>query len=322
MIQIPPNPGQMILDEVAMRLSPLMTCDRFVRFAKERNLAVSHEQLHGFEKNRVFVPIVRIARSFPEGQSLHLDGSPTAPDFEAGSVVDTSVPGATYTLPDIDDPECMAFYSAYQLWALERVLRGTTWSLDLGAHVGTDAQALDWNASISRWIAQTGENVARLRADPSLSAVPLLCQVISNRYLPLAQGNQRSIRISRRSQFRGGMSFSSESWDWGTYRDDWDPAHLVPAFALDKDSLERVYVNLVSDMSVCDPLWSWAKLVRFINQRKRDELTGDALRAETYRQSAEMVRHLHLELYGVDLGPPEEIFGHIVRHVPGTRSPR
>lgn len=55
MIQVPPNPGQMILDEVAMRMSRLMTCDQFVRFAKERNLAVSHEQLHGFEKHRVLV---------------------------------------------------------------------------------------------------------------------------------------------------------------------------------------------------------------------------------------------------------------------------
>ena len=216
MIQVPPNPGQMILDEVAMRLSPLMTCDKFIRFAKERNLAVSHEQLHGFEKNRVFVPVVRIARSFPEGQTLYLDGSPTAPDFEAGWVVDTSASGATYTLPDIDERDCMAFYSIYQLWALERVLRGTAWSLDLGAHVGADAEAVDWDTTISRLIAQTGKNVARLRSDPSLSAVPLLCQVISNRYLPRAQGNQRTIRVGGISSFGGGMSFSSESWDWGS----------------------------------------------------------------------------------------------------------
>ena len=69
-------------------------------------------------------------------------------------------------------------------------------------------------------------------------------------------------------------------------------------------------------MRVCDPLWSWAELVRFINQPKRDRLQGDALRAESYRQSAEMVRQLHLELYGVDLGPPEEMFGQILNYIP------
>lgn len=306
----------MILDEVAMRLSLLMTPDEFIRFARDRNLSVSREQLHGFEKNRVFVPVFRIASAFPEGKTLYLDGSPTAPDFEAGWVVDTSAPGATYTVPDIDDPECMAFYSPYQLWALERVLRGTTWSLDLGSHVGSDAEAEDWDALISRWITQTRENVDRLRSNSSLSAVPLLCQVISNRYLPLAQGNQRTIRVSGVSSFGKWMTFSSTKWDWWTYRDGWDPTSLVAAFELDETSLKRVYEHLVGAMQVCDPLWSWAELVRFINQPKRDELKGDALRAESYRQSAEMVRQLHLELYGVDLGPPEEMFGTVINYIP------
>ena len=146
--------------------------------------------------------------------------------------------------------------------------------------------------------------------------MPLLCQLISNRYLPRAQGNQRTIRVGGISSFGGGISFSSTSWDWWTYCDEWDPASLLEAFQLDETSLERVYEYLVDAMRVCDPLWSWAELVRFINQGKRDELKGDALRAESYRQCAEMVRQLHLELYGVDLGPPEETFGHIARHVP------
>jgi len=315
-IAVPESPGQMILDEVAMRLSPLMTCDKFIRFVKERGLAVSHEQLHVFEKHRALVPVVRIGRSFPEDHTLRLDGSPTAPDFEAGWVVDTSAPGGTYVLPEIDGRDCRAFYSAYQLWALERVLQGTTSLLDLGAHVGTDAESVDWDAYMSRLVAQTAKNVDRLRSDPSLCAVPLLCQLISNRYLPLAQGNQRTIRIGGRTQFGGWMTFSSESWDWQTYRDDWDPARLIPAFALDEESLERIYVNLVNAMRLCDPLWSWAELVRFVNQRKRDELKGDALRAESYRQGAEMVRQLHLELYGVDLGPPEEMFGQVINYIP------
>ena len=306
----------MILDEVAMRLSPLMTRHEFIRFAKDRNLSVSREQLHGFEKNRVFVPIVRIARGLPEGHRLYIDGSPTAPDFEEGWVVDTSMPGATYTLPDIDDPDCMAFYSPYQLWALERVLRETTRSLDLGAHVGPDAEAVDWDAFISRLIAQTGENLARLRSDPLLSAVPLLCQLISNRHLPHALGDQRSIRVGGTSHFGEWMTFSSTGWDWWTYCDGWNPTHLAAAFELDQTSLERVYVHLVNAMRVCDPLWSWAELVRFVNQQKRDELKGDALRAESYRQSAEMVRQLHLELFGVDLGPPEEMFGRIINYIP------
>ena len=306
----------MILDEVAMRLSPLLTRDEFIRFAKDRNVAVSREQLHGLEKNRAFVPVVRVGPGLPEGQSLYVDGSPTAPDFEAGWVVDTSAPGATYALPDIDDPDCMAFYSPFQLWALERVLQGTTWSLDLGAHVGADAEAVDWNAHIGRLVAQTAKGIERLRSDPSLCAIPLLCQLISNRYLPYAKGNQRGIQVGGTSRWDKWMTFSSVSWDWWAYREGWDPKHLAAAFELGEPSLKRVYENLVSAMRACDPLWSWAELVRFINQGKRDQLKGDALRAESYRQSAEMVRLLHLDLYGHDLGPPEEMFGYVINYIP------
>lgn len=302
----------MILDEVAMRMSLLMARDDFIRFATDRNLSVSREQLHGFERNGVFLPVIRMAG----GQVLYFDGSPTAPDFEAGWVVDTSAPGATYTVPDINEPDCMAFYSPYQLWALERVLQGTTCSLDLGACVGTDAESVDWEAHMSELVSRTAKNIDRLSSDPALCAIPLLCQLISNRYLPRARGNQRSILVGGISHTSEWMSFGSMSWDWLTYCDEWDPAPLVEAFQLDETSLKRVHEHLVQAMRLCDPLWSWAELVRFINQGKRDELKGDALRAESYRQSAEMVRQLHLELYGDDLGPPEEMFGTVINHIP------
>ena len=316
MIQIPPNPGQMILDDVAMRLSPLLTRDGFVKFCGQRNLTVSRDQLLRFEELRVFTPVIRIANRVGDGHGLHIDGSPTAADFEAGRVLDTSAPGAACVLSDSDDSGSMPLYSAFQVWALERVLQGTTSSLGLEQYVEVGTEAVDWGAKMSWLIDRASEHVARLRSDPRSTAIPLLCQVISNRYLPFARGNRRSIQGGGSSHFGQGLTFSSFSWDWDSYCEDWDPASLVRAFALDEDSLERVYVLLVNAMRRCDPLWSWAELVRFVNQGKRDQLKGDALRAESYRQSAEMVRRLHLDLYGADLGPPEEMFGYVINHIP------
>ena len=316
MIQIPPSPGQMILDDVAMRLSPLLTRDNFVKFCKQRNLTVSHDQLLRFEELRVFTPVIRIANRVGDAHGLHVDGSSTAADFEAGRVLDTSAPGAACVLSDSDDSESMPLYSAFQVWALERVLQGTTSSLGLEQYVEAGTEAVDWGTKMSWLIDQASEHVARLRSDPRSTAIPLLCQVISNRYLPFARGNRRSIQGGGSSHFGQGLTFSSFSWDWDRYCEDWDPATLVRAFALDEDSLERVYVLLVNAMRSCDPLWSWAELVRFVNQGKRDQLKGDALRAEAYRQSAEMVRRLHLDLYGADLGPPEEMFGYVINHIP------
>ena len=306
----------MILDDVAMRMRPLLMRDEFVRFCKDRNLTVSREQLHRFEELRVLAPVIRIASRADEGIVLHLDGTPTASDFDAGWITDASAPGATYTLPSIDDHTSMAFYSAFQIWTLERVLRDTTRSFHLDEYAGTAAETVDWNGRFQWLRTQASASVLRLRSDPLLRALPILCQVISNRYLPYALGNRRTIQVGPPTYFGSWMKFSSMAWDWSSYCDDWDPAALIPAFELDEESLERAYHVIAIAMYSCDPLWAWGELVQFINQRKRDELKGDALRAQSYRQSADMVRLLHRDLYGVDLGPPQDTFGHTINHIP------
>ncbi|MDE0473260.1 MAG: hypothetical protein OXI50_01760, partial [Gammaproteobacteria bacterium] len=73
---------------------------------------------------------------------------------------------------------------------------------------------------------------------------------------------------------------------------------------------------LVIAMRNCDPLWGWRELIQFVNQRKRDQLKGDALRAELYRQGAEMLRRLYRDLYGKDLGPPADMFGVVLSPIP------
>ena len=316
MIQIPASPGQMILDDVAVRMRPLLMRDEFVRFCKDRNLTVSREQLHRFEELRVLAPVIRIASRAHEDIVLHLDGTATASDFDSGWVTDASAPRATYTLPSVDDQESMAFYSAFQIWTLERVLRETTWSFHMEEYAEADAEAVDWNDRFQRLRSRASASILRLRSDPLLRALPILCQVISNRYLPYALGRHSTIRVGATSHWGQWMQFSSHSWDWSDYCSDWDPAALIPAFELDEESLERAYHVIVIAMYNCDPLWAWGELVQFINQEKRDKLRGDALRAEFYRQSADMVRRLHLDLYGVDLGPPQDTFGHRINHIP------
>ena len=306
----------MILDDVAMRLRPLLPSRDFIRFCEKRNLLVSRELLYRLEELRAFTPIIRIMGPDDEDRVLYFDGTSTAPDFEAGWIADTSAPGATYSLPDIDDSASMAFYSEFQVWALEQVLRETTRTFRLDEYAGADVDAVDWNDRF-RWLrSQASDSVARLRSDPLLAAIPILCQVIANRYLPYALGNERTIRVGGTTHFGSWMQFSSLSWDWRSYCESWDPANLVSPFAIDEASLERAHVAMVIALRNCDPLWAWGELTRFINQRKRDQLQGDALRAELYRQSAEMLRRLHQELYGADLGPPEDMFGVVMSHIP------
>ena len=316
MVQLPPSPGQMILDDVAMRLRPLLPSRDFVRFCEGRNVSVSGELLHQFEELRVFTPIIRIMGPDDENLVLHFDGTPTASEFAKGWIADTSAPSATCPLPDMDDPASMAFYSEFQIWALENVLLRTTRTFRLDEYAGADAEDVDWNDRF-RWLrTQASSSVERLRSDPSLASIPILCQVISNRYLPHALGNQRTIRIGGTSHSGRWMQFSSHLWDWRSYCEDWDPSKLVSPFAIDEGSLRRAYEAMVIAMRNCDPLWGWRELLQFVNQRKRDGLKGDALRAELYRQGADMLRRLYRDLYGEDLDPPENMFGVVISHIP------
>ena len=306
MIQIPQHPGQLILDEVALRLRPMLARKEFVKFCDQRNLRISAQLLQRLEELRVFAPIIRISRPAGDERVLHLDGHSTAADFAAGWVEDCGAPDAEYSVPDIDDPQNMPFYSEFQVWALERVLQGTSKTFTLDEIAGPSPDIVDWNDRLGWLRSQALEYVARLRSDARLTAIPILCQLISNRYLPHALSNQRSYQIGGVSHSGQWMVFGSGSWDWQDYCDEWSPAERVAPFALDEQSLERAHWRMVSAMSQCDPLWQWRNLLQFVNQRKRDELRGDALRAELYRQCAEMLRHLHRDLYGTDLGPPED----------------
>ncbi len=307
MIQIPPQPGQLILDHVAVRLRPLLTREEFLEFCQERNLKVSAELLQHLEEQRVFTPLIRVYRPRGDRRILHVDDKPTAPDFAAGWVVDCSAPGANYSLPAINDPETMPFYSEFQIWALEWVLAETSVTFQLNELAGPGAQEADWDKRLVRLRALANDRVVRLCADAELTAIPILCQAISNRYLPHALSNQRSYQVRDAQHFSNEwMVFGSGSWDWQGCRKEWDPAASVAPFALGEESLERAHWRMVSAMHRCDPLWRWRNLLQFVDQRKRDELRGDALRAELYRQCAEMLRRLHRDLYGIDLGPPED----------------
>ncbi len=173
------------------------------------------------------------------------------------------------------------------------VLAETSVTFQLHELTGPSAQELDWNERFAWLRDQAEERLTRLRSDAELTAIPILCQAISNRYLPHVLSNQRTYQVGDAQHFSNGwMAFGRGSWDWQEYRKEWDPAAFAAAFALDEESLERVHWRIVGAMYPCDPLWRWRSLLQFVDQRKRGEVRGDALRAELYRQCAEMLRHL------------------------------
>jgi len=70
------------------------------------------------------------------------------------------------------------------------------------------------------------------------------------------------------------------------------------------------------DQARCDPIEHWYQLTQFISIQERRKLKGDALRAETMRAGAQMLRLLNLDLYGQDLPHPNEVAGGPANPVP------
>lgn len=289
-----------------MRTCPLLSTRDFLQFCEQRNIKVSLPLLHWFEQTRVIAPIVRITKPVDDDRVLLLDGESTEPYFSAGWATDCSAPGAKYLVLEPDDPKTMAFYSEFQIWTLERVLRETTVTHLLGEFAGPDSVAVDWNDRFETLRRRADKKVARLRSDVMLRTVPILSQLISNRYLPPALGNERTIQVNTATTFGQWLSFGNGSWEWDDYCRAWDPRVLVNLFTLDEKSLENMHWRVVSAMSSGDPLWEWRNLIQFVNQQKRNKLRGDALRAETYRQCADMLRHWLRDLYDFDPGPAED----------------
>lgn len=315
MIQVPPRPGQLILDEVAVRTRPLLNPKEFVNFCKERAVSVTEQRLHRFEQLRVLTPLVRV-KNLGDGLVLDLDGKPTAPEDWRRYAIETSAPDASYEVPEIDESGSMPFYSQYQIFEVEEVL----WEMDLVVSledlIGDDPKLPEWEEFLAWRVSSCQAALKRLRSALLRRAIPLLGQFLSNRYVADATTDRRTINTGATTSWGSWIQFSSMEWDWWEYREEFDPSAVVDAFSLDSDSLDRVHRAVVFRLERMDPHWEWANLLQFVARNKRNKLRGDARRAQTYRELAEMIRLLHLDLFQTDLGPPEGRRGVTITHVP------
>ena len=254
MVKIPERAGQLILDEVAVRVRPLLAADKFVKFCKDRSLDVSSERLHRLEQFGLLRPLVRV-KKLEEGHVLHLDGKPTTYETWRDYIVESSSPNADYTLPPEEDPGSMAFFSVYQIWELEEILRAVNLNIPLETLLEENLGAKFLSQRLEWWHKTGNESVQRLRRDSRRRAISILGQYLSNRYIPSATTDQRTINTGGSTQFGPGgwISFDSDSWDWDDYRRRYDPQAAVRAFGLDDIVLERAHAAVAASVHSLDP---------------------------------------------------------------------
>lgn len=339
---LPERVTDLMIDREAYRVCRLLTSRDFVSFCRDRNIPVQTERLRHLERLGLFFPMLRIHRidavhkvEFLDGGTRFRDLGQLRPDEAWDGDVQTKLAGfdfsrrvmqswiehgnawdpRTQSSPhaatvDTDPRRHEAYYSQFQAFELDNLLRPLTAIVHIEWALRDDG-TIDpaWGDQLKPNLSEFAANIARHRTpnpDRDLSA---LCQIISDRYYPKTQGDERHIMIST-----GGMDHPR--WDWYEFARNWDAAAVAAALDLGKDELRRLYERVFLLYRTTDPLERWQGLVCFIKLDKRQRLKDDALRAQTFGEMAKMLRLFYRDAFGESLDPRGELGTTVIDRVP------
>lgn len=306
MVQLPANPGRLILNNIAVRTAPLLRVDDFVKYCNERSLGVPRARLRRFEQLRLVVPIVRVRAAAEGEEAVWLNSDGVDRHFESGRVIDVSAVAAEYDLP-ADDVDWMPYYSRFQFLEVARTLDSLDVTVPLDQYLEPNGEVQIPQAMTDWWTRQVSWDLGATETREADRALAVLAQFISNRYQPHTQSNRRTMTVSPTSTFTKWLAVESMAWKWWEYASDWDPHVTIEPFDLDRESLRSAYWKIATHLRSQDPLWDWNDLVAFVDRKKRDRLKGEALLGQAYRDLAKMLRLLYKDLYDEDLPEPHEI---------------
>lgn len=317
MLTIPKNAALNILKGNGVVTCPLLSTDKFVKFCKERDLAVDKERLLRFERLGLFGPVLRVRAPHKEDASpLILPLGKDDQWFKEGWAWDTTAIPRKYEVPDSKNRESEAYYSAFQIFHLEVVLSSMTLSLHMDGFLDHD-QEIDWNKNANSWMKFAKSGLESLSKHEFRRATALLCQYISDRYYPSTQGDQRTIQVPQ--GYHGidpWMHHHAFDWEWRKYSKGWKPKKAEKLFQLTPEKLKHTYTAMSVSQAFVDPLERWYQLVQFVDLRERKRLKDGALHAETLRSGALMLGLLYKDLYAEELPPPNEMVGQVINHIP------
>lgn len=320
LLTIPEKAGELILSEGGVVARPLLSTDKFIKFCNERDLKIDRNRLYRLERLKMFAPIFRVKMPNEETKRMAL---PIAKDdkwFKRGWAWDTSGMDFDYEVPEAKDRESEAYYSAFQIDQLELILSQMTMSLQIDGFLdrSEDDGPIDWASNGEKWIEFGKTMLESKQVHRFRPAIALLCQFISDRYYPHVRTEMRTIKVplGPRMSFDEWTETHLPDWDWYDLARAWDAEKVAEIFDLTPGKLKHAFEALSVTQEFCDPLARWYPLVQFVSVAERDKLKGKALRAETLRYGAYMLRLLYRDLYEDDLPHPNEVTGQIITHFP------
>jgi len=318
LLTLPDKMGQEIVQSAAVLVCPLLGTDRFVEFCVQRGLTINRERLIRLERMGVFSPVFRVRTPEQNTPPFYIPVREENNWFAKKWAWDTAGIYSSYEVPDEGDRTQEGYYSIFQIDHLHVIIQTMTLQLHIDGFVDPNrVEIVDWQKHGDTWTRYAEKRIESLRPHEYRRSVPLLCQYISNRYYPQTQGDQRTIQVSQGvTSSDNWITVFAHNWDWHEEVRNWDPQKVVKLFDLTPEKLRHAYVGLSISQASCDPLERWYQLTQFISVDQRKSLKGDALRAETLRSGAHMLRLLFKDLYRDELPHPNEITGTVITHIP------
>lgn len=316
-LTIPHEAGRAIVEDAAMIACPLLGTDRFLQFCTDRGIQIDRERLIRLERLAIFAPVFRVRKPRMPTAPFRIPPSKGSNWFIERWACDTTAVPQRHEVPTHTDQTREGYYSIFQVDYLHLLLTDLTLHVPLDAFLDRpDGKSIDWCKVGDQWMRSADSSATGLRDHEHRRAVALLCQHISNRYFPQTQTDMRTMEIHSGNFSDAWISVRSLNWDWDREVHRWDPRKIETLYSLTPKKLRHAYRGLALIQASFDPIKHWYQLVQFISVHERRELKGDALRAETLRNGAQMLRLLHRDLYGDDLPHPNEVSQTIIGHVP------
>ena len=317
LLALPAGAGRAIIETGAVIACPLLGTDRFVTFCRDRGMASDRARLIRLERLGLFAPVFRVKTPKNDTPPFYIPVREGNNWFAKNLAMDTTGIPPDYEVPKNADQTQEGYYSIFQIDYLHILLQEFTMHVHLDSYLEPGGEpSIDWQKHGERWMQYAEACLESGRSHEYRRSLALLCQFISNRYYPKTQGDLRTIQV-------GGGRFSDQwiavdgsRWDWYEYVRDWNPKEVERVFDLTPKKLRHAFETLALAQTSCDPVERWYQLIQFVSVGERKKLKGDALRAETLRAGANMLRLLYKDLYDEELPHPNEVTRQVIRHIP------
>jgi hypothetical protein len=341
-MSLPAQTLDLLIEREAYRVCGLLPQREFIQYCRDRKVIVDEDRLRKFERLKLFYPLLRVFRIDMTVKIEYVDGGKRFRDLgglregevwngdtrtelarfgfnarvirswrEHGNVWDPRVEASPHSASIDTEPwRHEAYYSCFQLAQLSSIVPSLTptvqveWALEDDGSVSTV-----WGDKLKSNLSAIAADMVNSRHGESGHKLAIVCQLISDRYYPKTQGDERHISISD-----GGLTFPK--WDWYEYARSWDATAVAALIGSDQTALQGLHRRIAATRRFLDPLEQWRQLVRFVSIQKRRKLKGDALAAQTFGEMAKMLSLFHRDAFGEPLDKSDDVSDPSVFKVP------